>query len=406
VTAQQISEHGNGDEHERQSDVVAPSHPAEQDGVGGFIDRKAARGDDEETARGQAQRGAMTAKSQQVVPNERDREGDQPAQHIGQQRTPSVLADQPHHHSPMHRRSERTDGDEARDAPARGRAAHLADEHSRGREICICVDDFGLHDGVNEAALALAGLARVHAIGCLVGGRAWNSIWSARLQRQHAAGIDIGLHLDLTESPLLPRSRRRLPSLIAGSLLHRLDAGHIRAEIQAQLDQFEQALGHGPAFVDGHQHVHQLPVVRRELLDELASRYQRQRPWLRSTRAGAGAGSLIKARGIELLGARGLDAQARRMGFCQNARLLGVYDFEGGADRYRELVAGWLASARNADLLMCHAGVGPQADDPICNARQWEYQVLASTAFGELLDNAALTLGPMSRILARSRRPA
>jgi chitin disaccharide deacetylase len=315
----------------------------------------------------------------------------------------------------MHGRGNRADGNEAGDASSRDvAAAHLAGEHSRGREICISIDDFGLHGGVNDAALRLATQERVHAIGCLVGGPAWSSAWSAWLRRQQTDGVDIGLHLDLTESPLLPNSRRRLPSLIVHSLLHRLDAVHIRAEIRAQLDTFEQALGQGPAFVDGHQHVHQLPVVRRELLDELASRYRLDRPWLRSTRAAAGTWppdvargrSMIKAFGIAMLGGRGFDENARRLGFAQNRRLLGVYDFEGGADRYRRLMAAWIASAGDADLLMCHAGVGPHAGDPISNARQWEYQLLASTAFGEWLDDAALTLQPMSRILARRCRPA
>lgn len=87
--------------------------------------------------------------------------------------------------------------------------------------------------------------------------------------------------------------------------MRRLAAVDIRAEIRAQLDTFEQMLGHGPAFVDGHQHVHQLPVVRHELLDELRSRYRDRLPWLRSTRPANAVGhSLIKARGIPLLGSR------------------------------------------------------------------------------------------------------
>ena len=41
----------------------------------------------------------------------------------------------------------------------------------RARMICVCVDDFGLHVGVNEAALQLAGMARIHAVACRVGGQ-------------------------------------------------------------------------------------------------------------------------------------------------------------------------------------------------------------------------------------------
>jgi chitin disaccharide deacetylase len=283
------------------------------------------------------------------------------------------------------------------------------------RTICICVDDFGLHAGVNEAALGQAALDRVHAIGCLVGGAAWDVPWTEELRRLDPSRIDIGLHLDFTESPLLPRSRRRLPLLIAGSLLRRLDAPGIRAEIRAQLDTFEQALGRRPAFVDGHQHVHQLAVIRHELLDELAHRYGTVRPWLRSTRTGAVAGTTtgaphrshgqtaIKARVIEMLGARAFDSMARRQGFAQNHRLLGVYDFKGGAERYRGLMAAWLASAADADLLMCHPSRHLDERDPIAKARLCEHQVLAGAELATLMRDAAVMLAPMSRILSLRR---
>lgn len=301
----------------------------------------------------------------------------------------------------MHRRRAATDGDEPTDAPSCGAIVHIARQDSGPRTICICADDFGLHKEVNEAAVRLATLDRVHAIGCLVGGEGWSVAWTATLRRLDAAGIDIGLHLDFTESPVLPRSRRRLPGLIANSLLRGLDAAHIRAEVRAQLDTFEQVLGHGPAFVDGHQHVHQLPIIRRELLDELADRYRGTRPWLRSTRPeGAPWSSSIKAGVIAMLGSGAFNSTARQRGFAQNHRLLGVYDFQGGAQRYLDLLRAWLLSARDGDLLMCHPSLHATPGEPLGAAREAEYQVLASPAFGELLRSCGVALWPMSQILA------
>ena len=270
------------------------------------------------------------------------------------------------------------------------------------------MDDFGLHAGVNDAALRLAAMGRVHAIGCLVGGHAWGKESSGLLRRLDADGIDIGLHLDLTEVPLLPGSRRPLSSLIAASLLRRIDAPAVRSEIRAQLDAFEQALGRGPAFVDGHQHVHQLGVVRRELVEELVDRYRGSKPWLRSTRVARGAGvkdpggwhAIVKPRGIALLGSRALASMARRTGFGQNRRLLGVYDFRGGAQRYRDLLAAWLRAAGEADLLMCHPSAGLHEADLLIEARHAEFQVLSGTAFDAMLRDAGVTLAPMSLILA------
>ena len=278
-------------------------------------------------------------------------------------------------------------------------------QHGRSRSICICVDDVGLHPGINIAAIRLAAMGRVHAMGCMVGGSAFRP-WTRSLRRLGSDGVDIGLHLDLTESPLLRLSRRSLKPLIAASYLRLLNGTTVRAEIRAQLDMFEQAIGKAPSFVDGHQHVHQLPIVRDELLEEMAYRYGSTRPWLRSTR-GAGSGTAnagmqdaIKPWLIGTLGGRGLAAIARRRGYLQNQRLLGVYDFRGGTRRYSELLAAWLRSANDADLLMCHPSVRLEIDDPLIEARCAEYEVLSSTEFGSVLVAAGVTLGPMSRILA------
>lgn len=281
-----------------------------------------------------------------------------------------------------------------------------AGRHRSGsRTICICVDDFGLHEGVNDAALRLAAMERVHAIGCLVGAPAW-TVGSRLLWRLDADGLDVGLHLDFTECPLLPGSRRPLRWLVAASLARRLDRPGLRAEIRAQLDAFERVLGRGPAFVDGHQHVHQLPVLRGELLDELGERYGACPPWLRSTRraptvAGGRGRDLVKPWGIELLGARGLASVARRLGCAQNRRLLGVYDFRGGASRYRALLAGWLGSARDGDLLMCHPSKHQHAEDALLEARHAEFRVLSGADFGAMLRDHGVVLQPMSRIIHR-----
>ena len=136
------------------------------------------------------------------------------------------------------------------------------------RRIAVCLDDFGLHEGVNDAALALADLGRLTAISCMVGAPAWRSGAPslARLDPQH---IDVGLHLDLTQHPLAPASHRPLPVLVALSAARLIERRRLLAEINAQLDAFEQEMGRPPAHVDGHQHVHQFPVIR-ELLIEAA----------------------------------------------------------------------------------------------------------------------------------------
>lgn len=289
-------------------------------------------------------------------------------------------------------------------APARPQLAALPSPPA-GRRVCVCVDDYGLHSGIDGAALRLANMHRVHAISCLVGGKSWG-VSSRSLRQLNPGGIDIGLHLDFTETPLFCDSRRLLPELIVASYLRLLDRRLIRAEIRAQLDAFEQAMGHGPAFVDGHQHVHQLPIVRSELLAELQTRRGEAPPWIRSTRApragrtaATTSSERFKPKVIEGLGARCLAAEASRWCYPQNRHLLGVYDFQGGRSRYRELLAGWLLSASEGDLLMCHPSLATCDVDPLIDARQAEFDVLSSAGFDADLRAAEVQLEPMSQML-------
>lgn len=139
--------------------------------------------------------------------------------------------------------------------------------------------------------------------------------------------------------------------------------------------------------------------MRDLLLAELKQRYGATLPWLRST---LGSGRSLKALAVRTLGARGLRALARKSGAPQNGRLLGVYDFRGGTVRYRTLLASWLDAARDGDLLMCHAGLPLSPEDPLRDAREAEYKVLADPFFDRVIESRGITLWPMSRILART----
>lgn len=257
--------------------------------------------------------------------------------------------------------------------------------------MCIAIDDVGLHAGIDAAARQLVAMGRAQALGCMVGGDTFAQA-ATSLRAMDAAAVDIGLHLDFTERPLPAATAWRLPALIVAAYLRTLDPRTVRAQIRAQLDAFEHGIGRAPAFVDGHQHVHQLPIVRRELLAELMRRDAAVRPWIRRS---SGAGDSFKARLIAALGAQGLSRQARRLGFAQNRRLLGVYDFDGDPVRYRQLLAQWLRSCRSGDLLMCHPAVQAFANVAYANARLAEFEVLAGDGFAAMLKDAGVVLAPM-----------
>lgn len=218
------------------------------------------------------------------------------------------------------------------------------------------------------------------------------------LRRLDAEGLDIGLHLDLTERPLLRRTARPLLQIVAEALMRRLDTRLLRMEISAQLDAFEAALGHGPAFVDGHQHVHQLPGVREALVTELKRRYGAHLPWLRCTQAAQLGG---KPWLIAALGNKAVCRLASEHGFRHNRRLLGVHGFRGGQAQYVDRLGRWLSLCRDGDLLVCHPASEAQEQDRLAAARIAEYSVLSGPLFPRMLQSRDVSLWPMSRILSR-----
>lgn len=269
---------------------------------------------------------------------------------------------------------------------------------SRGgpRRVGLCVDDFGMHGGVNDAVLRLASIDRLSAVGCLVDGPAFLQgaralVDAAAQAARDESRIDLGLHLDLTEG--YTRTARPLRKLITAAYLRRLSPSELESEIGRQLETFERAIGHPPDFIDGHQHVHQLPQVREALIAVLRERPHPGRPWLRSTRRPRGrVPSRFKAGVIETLGAHALARLAADGGFAQNEHLLGVYGFDEAEGGYEALTERWLDASVDGDLLMCHPSAHTTAPDALLPARLREFRWLTSAGFGRSLEQRDIVI--------------
>lgn len=255
------------------------------------------------------------------------------------------------------------------------------------KRVVVCGDDFGMNADIDEGMIALAAMRRISAVSCL----ALGPTFAANAARLAAQDVDIGLHLNFSET--LDPDAEPLPSLralILKAYAGLLDAAWIDAQLERQFDAFEAAFGRAPDYVDGHQHVHQLPGIRKRVLALLARRYGTQRPWLRQTAPGMQSGiplkESLKARVIGALGAAALAREARSSGLRTNRRLLGVYAFDGGKRRYARLLQTWLFNAREGDLVMCHPALGNARGSAMARQRRAEFDVLASPALGDWLD--------------------
>lgn len=387
---------------------------AQQHREGPLVEHEAGGGDDEEAPRGAPRRRTLVGEGHECMATEGRTERDQPAADVGQQRRPREALDERDDDAPVHGRRDAAHEHEGGHAPAavhgaRSQVAPLASETPAAslipapRRIVVCIDDVGLHGGVNAAALELGGAARVSALSLLAGGPAFAAA-AAALRDAPPRGVELGLHLDLCEFPLLPRTQRPLWAWMLRAALGRSERELLRREITAQLDAFESALGRPPDFVDGHRHVHQLGGVREVLLEVLGERFGSRRPWLRNSRPRL-VGLSLKAALIDHAGARRLESIAAATGWRQNARLLGIYDFRGGLRRYEALVARWLHAADDGDLVMCHPSARvPEGDtaaaDPLLAARGAEYAFWSSPAAAAALARERVVVQPLGAIAA------
>jgi predicted glycoside hydrolase/deacetylase ChbG (UPF0249 family) len=279
------------------------------------------------------------------------------------------------------------------------------------RPVILCADDYAIAPGVSRAILALIDAGRISATSCLAIGGDWpeHAIWL----RQRDGRTDIGLHLALTDfAPLsaMPRLAPTgrlppLPRLVALALAHRLDAAEIASEVDRQIGRFTVEFGRPPDFIDGHQHVHQLPIVRDIVIDRLKMlpppAYVRvcDEPAAAILRRGVAPGRALV---VSLLG-RALRRRARDNRIPANARFAGVRDFD-ETQPYRDLFLKFIGDADGPLLVMCHPGIVDQdlaAVDPVTAPREDEYRYLAGDIVAADLARANVTIARFTDAVAR-----
>lgn len=253
---------------------------------------------------------------------------------------------------------------------------------ARPRRIVLIADDYGLSPEVDAGILELVDAGRLSGFGCLTQMARWPD--AARAIPADLPAVDVGLHLNLTQ-PFDDAWYRPLSRLIALSYLGGLSRSVIERSFADQIDRFTDAMGRAPDYIDGHQHVHQLPLVRDVLLDLLAERGLR--PWLRVTEPVVHDTVNVKTWMIAHLGAPVFRAACQKLDLPTNPAFGGVYGFDKDEAGYLALWDIWLARAPDGALLMCHPGHSAERTllDPIAMARGVELGVLRSQTFDDLL---------------------
>lgn len=268
---------------------------------------------------------------------------------------------------------------------------------SATRTLVVCADDYAMHPLIDAAVQRLSEAGRLSATSCMSTAPRWRQAAAALLPLR--GRLQLGLHFNLTEGHGGHCEAHSLPQVLLRAYTARLGAARLRTLWRAQLDAFEDAVGSPPDFIDGHQHVHQLPGVRRALLAELRARYgSGPLPWLRATAPAGGLWRDPKAGVIGLLGGWSAPRRWRRAGLATNHGFAGVYGFDAPTPQaYGEHMRAWLAQLGDGGLLMCHPATAPVPDDAIGAQRPVEFAYLASDAFAALLASGGWRIGPLRR---------
>ena len=247
--------------------------------------------------------------------------------------------------------------------------------------ITICSDDFGQNQSIDEGILQLVSLGRLQAVTVFTESPRWPD--SSVQLRAFKNQIDIGIHLNLTESfPGSPK-KYNLNQLLILSHLRLINKDAIKSSFRKQIQLFQAQMGSLPDFLDGHQHVHAFPVIN-QALQEIIEEFWGAHPSLYvrdSSKLNFNADGFLIKKFILHLACGRLTKKMDAIQVPTTSSFTGVYDFNPQAN-YGQLVNGWLSTAKTQTLMMCHPACNPMSDaDPLHEARVNEFNYLSSADF-------------------------
>lgn len=258
------------------------------------------------------------------------------------------------------------------------------------KRIVLCADDYGQALAISKAIIMLVQQKRITATSCLVNSPHWpeHAGWLLPFKDQ----IDIGLHFNLTQGQALSRefqtaygaSFSPLSKVLVRSLTQQFQHEIIVAELEAQLDAFQKALGFLPDYLDGHQHVHQFPVIRNALLEVYEKHLRSPNAYVRSVNMPLKASDVwrdFKKVVIQLTGGATFSNLLTVRQIPHNRVFSGIYSFN-PSQPYPDQFRHFLATIADGGLIMCHPGLeATTGQDPIEEARFNEFQYFSSEQF-------------------------
>lgn len=137
-------------------------------------------------------------------------------------------------------------------------------------KLSICVDDYGLTPGINQAVIELAQKKKINATSVLVDAPFLSEDYIEQaILLKHKKLLQLGLHLNFTELLSTAQNKALVKSINKHLLLSSFYANSIKEEIYREIERqfylFKELFDEYPDFIDGHQHVHMLPAFNTAL---------------------------------------------------------------------------------------------------------------------------------------------
>lgn len=271
------------------------------------------------------------------------------------------------------------------------------------KRIVVCADDYNIAPGVSKAIRDLIAKGRLNATSVMTIFPGVDEEAKALADTPSHAPIQIGLHLTLSGgfAPLaaspLTTSDGKLPDimkLLSPLSLLQVSRKAVALEIEAQIEAFARAFGRPPDYVDGHQHCHLMPSVRKIFVQTVAK--LAPKAWVRQCAPALKSDLLSADNKTRVIGtlSLGLSRLAKRAGLAVNPSFSGAYEFA-GKDKFADLFPRFIGELTEGGVVMVHPGIIDdtlRSRDILVERREEEYFLLASEQFHAAMKGAKATL--------------
>ena len=256
------------------------------------------------------------------------------------------------------------------------------------KKVCICADDFGLSGSISEGIIDLVSKKKIQAVSCILNKKIFPKYYK-KLKR-YKNKVDIGLHINLTENDKgINLKFDNLLNFFKTLFLIFFKKRLIVKEIKNQINEFEKYFKFKPKHIDGHHHIHQLPIINLLIINSILD----FKPFVRQS--GDSISNIlsrkiciIKSIIISFFSSK-LIMILKKNKIKYNKSFSGIYDFKKNLN-FKFFFKYFLIQIEDNHLIMCHPAKKLKVEnynDTIFNSRLEEYSFYMSRKFNKIKKN-------------------